>query len=502
MDENNQNKNGKKGISKIIISKIIMFLSPILFPICLVAFLLVVALIFISFMFGGTGNGVSYIPGANVYINDWKGQGGNGGGGQYWDNGNVFMLAPSSAITTRAELDEAITSSFGTRIHPISKKESFHTGIDIGLGYGTRVVAARAGTVVRAGWQDESDPTAGYGLLVAIDHGALEDGENYITLYAHNSKLLVSVGDPVEAGELIALVGSTGYSTGNHIHFEVRKGASGEEGALDNSTCVDPYPYIRVESELTNLGGGGGPSTIEGALQLGDIRYREVDAAKLRTWLKDKKSTLGSYNDYVNQIISSAKEKNINPLLIIAIANQEQSLAPLDIGYYERAYGNTLDAKLAIMKTRLDNKTLILPFTLTSANAKKTDLPYFCANNPYNVGHTWWESTYTITLNNSTNGLGNTINTTINSHAIINEGSADSTTWKRTPLDWVAHGTAVSSTGTNAEGYTGNQEGAGYTTTRAGWVGENSTNWGNWERGVTNTFRLLQKEVGYKTNDN
>lgn len=99
-----------------------------------------------------------------------------------------------------------ITSGFGSRWG------SIHTGIDIAVPTGTAVKAARAGTVIFAGTD------GGYGLCVKIDNG-----NGIVTLYGHNSKLLVSKGDHVEAGDVISRSGSTGHSTGPHVHFEVRK---------------------------------------------------------------------------------------------------------------------------------------------------------------------------------------------------------------------------------------------------------------------------------------
>lgn len=110
-----------------------------------------------------------------------------------------------SATSTR------ITSPFGYRIHPILKVKKLHTGIDIGAAAGTAVLAANNGTVIKAGWNNS------YGNVVMIDHGG-----GIVTLYAHNSKLLVSTGDVVAKGQKIALAGTTGDSTGPHIHFEVR----------------------------------------------------------------------------------------------------------------------------------------------------------------------------------------------------------------------------------------------------------------------------------------
>ncbi|OOB79189.1 MAG: hypothetical protein BEN18_04635 [Epulopiscium sp. Nuni2H_MBin001] len=104
-----------------------------------------------------------------------------------------------------------ISSQYNSRSNPISGLTEFHQGIDIPAPYGTTVVAAAAGKVITAGWVN------GYGYTVMIDHGS-----GLVTLYAHNSSLNVSVGQLVAQGQNIAGVGSTGYSTGNHCHFEVR----------------------------------------------------------------------------------------------------------------------------------------------------------------------------------------------------------------------------------------------------------------------------------------
>ncbi|MDF2592259.1 MAG: NlpD4 [Clostridia bacterium] len=104
-----------------------------------------------------------------------------------------------------------ITSPYGYRIHPILKTKKLHTGIDIGATSGSAVLAGNDGTVIFSGYY------GGYGYTVIIDHGG-----KISTLYAHNSKLLAKVGDKVKRGQNIAKIGSTGLSTGPHLHFEVR----------------------------------------------------------------------------------------------------------------------------------------------------------------------------------------------------------------------------------------------------------------------------------------
>ncbi|MGN0735854.1 MAG: murein hydrolase activator EnvC family protein [Anaerovoracaceae bacterium] len=116
-----------------------------------------------------------------------------------------------------------ISSSFGNRLHPILKVWKFHTGIDIGCSAGKDIVAAASGKVIM------SKVYGGYGNCVMIDHGG-----GIVTLYGHASKLLVSEGQTVKRGQTIALVGSTGRSTGPHLHFEVRK----------NGEYINPMNYF------------------------------------------------------------------------------------------------------------------------------------------------------------------------------------------------------------------------------------------------------------------
>lgn len=108
-----------------------------------------------------------------------------------------------------------ITSGFGYRHHPILRRRKLHTGVDFGVPHGTSIRAAASGTVLLAGY------SGGYGKCVIIYHG---DGVS--TLYGHCSSLNVSEGQEVKQGQVIARVGSTGMSTGPHLHFEVRRNGS------------------------------------------------------------------------------------------------------------------------------------------------------------------------------------------------------------------------------------------------------------------------------------
>ncbi len=113
---------------------------------------------------------------------------------------------------------------YGYRTNPITGENELHKGVDLKATMNTDVVAAASGTVIVAGQR------SGYGNTVIIDHG---DGTS--TLYAHNTTLSVNVGDEVKRGQVIAKAGTTGYSTGVHVHFEVRV----------NGMAVDPMPYLR-----------------------------------------------------------------------------------------------------------------------------------------------------------------------------------------------------------------------------------------------------------------
>jgi len=132
------------------------------------------------------------------------------------------------SVPSRMPLEgAALTSGFGMRTHPVLGGRRQHTGIDLAAPTGTPVYATADGIVSRADWYSS------YGLYISVEHGA-----SMQTRYAHLSRLAVASGDSVKKGDLIGYVGSTGRSTGPHLHYEVRV-----EGL-----AVNPIPYM-VESE-------------------------------------------------------------------------------------------------------------------------------------------------------------------------------------------------------------------------------------------------------------
>jgi murein DD-endopeptidase MepM/ murein hydrolase activator NlpD len=129
------------------------------------------------------------------------------------------------------------TSGFGVRSDPFRHGAAMHPGIDLAAKSGTPIYATADGTVVRAGWN-----SGGYGNLVEIDHG-----RGIITRYGHMSAVLIQPGAKVHRGQLIGKVGSTGRSTGPHLHYEVR---------IDNSP-VNPIPFMKSTDYLMAMKRGG-----------------------------------------------------------------------------------------------------------------------------------------------------------------------------------------------------------------------------------------------------
>ncbi|WZL71599.1 M23 family metallopeptidase [Clostridiaceae bacterium 35-E11] len=125
-------------------------------------------------------------------------------------NDVTVQLKFLNAKPDRKPASGKIASKFGYRVSPINGKSQFHKGIDIANAHGTNIFAAGTGIVTFSGWN------SGYGKTIIISHGY-----GYRSVYAHNSKNLVEVGDKVNKGDVIAKMGSTGKSTGPHVHFEI-----------------------------------------------------------------------------------------------------------------------------------------------------------------------------------------------------------------------------------------------------------------------------------------
>jgi murein DD-endopeptidase MepM/ murein hydrolase activator NlpD len=141
--------------------------------------------------------------------------GNGGGGGPVRDaappsGGGAFFMMPASGWKS---------SDFGMRYDPYYRVWQLHAGVDIAAGIGAAIYAAGDGRVVRAGW------SGGYGNYTCISHGFYQ-GSDLSTCYGHQSAILVSPGQSVRRGQVIGRVGSTGASTGAHLHFEVRRGGN------------------------------------------------------------------------------------------------------------------------------------------------------------------------------------------------------------------------------------------------------------------------------------
>ncbi len=143
----------------------------------------------------------------------------------------IESMLMDSNIQSQVLLEETpvvggwISSAFGWRTDPISGKKDFHEGIDLAGKFGSKVTSAAAGIVTWSGW------SSGYGNMIEINHG-----NGYVTRYAHNERNLVMVGDKIEKGQSIAVMGSTGRSTGPHVHFEV----------VHNGKHVNPGKFVSI----------------------------------------------------------------------------------------------------------------------------------------------------------------------------------------------------------------------------------------------------------------
>ena len=145
----------------------------------------------------------------------------------------IETISVSAKINTFAwPVSGIITSNYGMRVHPISKNLSMHNGIDIAANKGTKIISAYDGVVMAAGYSNS------YGYYIIISHN-----ENVKTLYAHCDSIYAKEGQSVKRGETIAFVGSTGRSTGPHLHFEIRIG----------NQRIDPIWLLEKDAEVVEV---------------------------------------------------------------------------------------------------------------------------------------------------------------------------------------------------------------------------------------------------------
>jgi murein DD-endopeptidase MepM/ murein hydrolase activator NlpD len=177
-------------------------------------------------------------------------------------NGNVRMMFPLSIPTE-------ITSIFGWRTHPVLGSSRFHTGTDLGAPMGTPVLAAYTGQVAIADW------LGGYGLAVVIDHSK----QSQETLYGHLSELFVKPGEVVQQGEVIGRVGSTGMSTGPHLHFELRQMTKQGWVAIDPGNQLEYALAMMVKTLETAQKVPAMPKVL--AYRSGEMNDLEISTPKL-----------------------------------------------------------------------------------------------------------------------------------------------------------------------------------------------------------------------------
>lgn len=150
-----------------------------------------------------------------------------------WKKNDTVSASGAIAVPSARPVNMAtITSGFGVRSDPFRRTAAMHAGIDLAAPTGTAVYATADGTVDRAEW------SGGYGNCVEIDHG-----KGLQTRFGHLSRILVHAGQIVHRGDLIALVGSTGRSTGPHLHYEVRM----------DGHAVNPMPYLMASDYVTAM---------------------------------------------------------------------------------------------------------------------------------------------------------------------------------------------------------------------------------------------------------
>jgi murein DD-endopeptidase MepM/ murein hydrolase activator NlpD len=184
--------------------------------------------------------GLDRLGGSDLQLVRWNAN----GRGEWIDAANAANPTPVESGLA-SPVNGPITSYFGYRYHPILHFTRFHAGLDIGAGWGSPIVAAADGQVVGAGW------AGGYGREVQIAHGG-----GIVSLYGHMSEIAAAPGSFVRRGQLIGYVGSSGLSTGPHLHFEVRKSGTPVNPLgvrFTSASVVDPHLAEAVKARLRSL---------------------------------------------------------------------------------------------------------------------------------------------------------------------------------------------------------------------------------------------------------
>jgi murein DD-endopeptidase MepM/ murein hydrolase activator NlpD len=209
----------------------------------------------------------------------------------FLSNGNMQLLYPLS-------VPGRLTSSFGWRLHPIFGDYRFHSGTDIGAPSGTPVLAAFSGRVTTSSF------LGGYGLTVILDHA----GDRAQTLYAHLSEVFVQPGETIEQGEVIGRVGSTGNSTGPHLHFEYREYTANGWVAMDAGAVL--------QGALANFFGG------VGIAQLPNPKLEEAGLVNIES--------LADFGKLVTDVVPEGKAIEANKDIAQAAENY-QNKAEVDL---------------------------------------------------------------------------------------------------------------------------------------------------------------------------
>lgn len=153
-------------------------------------------------------------------------------------------------IPAKGATESNVTSRWGWRVHPITGEQDFHNALDIAMAMGTPIVATLGGVVksIQQPYPNQDYGGTGYGNWLEIEHS-----NGYSSRYAHLRQIIVTTGQKVNKGDVIGYMGSTGSSTGSHLHFELRHIGASDEGGTNT---VDPYPYLFENVPIYGTEGG------------------------------------------------------------------------------------------------------------------------------------------------------------------------------------------------------------------------------------------------------